>query len=128
MYSKLNIEDTLSVQELDQLRAVVSSFSDVFAMDQSELGRTDLIKHSIDTGEQGPVKQLPYRTPFSLRGKMEEMISQMLEQGVIKPSNSPMGKPSGASGQKGWNQPILCRLSQTEFSDKDGHFSLTSNR
>ena len=93
LYSKLNIEDTLSVQELDQLRAVVSSFSDVFAMDQSELGRTDLIKHSIDTGGQGPVKQLPYRTPFSLRGKMEEMISQMLEQGVIKPSNSPWASP-----------------------------------
>ena len=66
LLSELNMEKTLSEQKLNQLKAVLSSFSDVFALDQSELGRTDLIKHCIDTGGQGPVKQLPYRTPFSL--------------------------------------------------------------
>lgn len=93
LLKELEIENTLSDQELNQLRTVVSSFSDVFALDESELGQTDLIKHSIDTGGSRPVKQLPYRTPFSLRGKMEGMISQMLEQGVIKPSNSPWASP-----------------------------------
>ena len=93
LLSELDIESTLGTQELSQLRAMVSSFSDVFAMDQSELRRMDLIKHSINTGGQGPVKQLPYCTSFSLRGKMEEMISQMLEQGVITPSNSPWASP-----------------------------------
>ena len=82
MLSELNIEDTLGVQQLDQLKAVVSSF----ALDPSELGKTDLIKHHIDTGGHGPVKQSLYRTPFSLQGKMEEMINQMLD---IKPLNSP---------------------------------------
>ena len=44
----------------------------------AELDRTDLIKHSIDAGGHGgPVKQLPHRTPFSLQGKMEEMIGQI---------------------------------------------------
>ena len=71
---------------------MVSSFSDVFALDPSKLGRTDLIKHSIDTGGQGPIKQLPYCTLFSLQGKME-MINQMMEQGVIKPSNSLWASP-----------------------------------
>ena len=60
---RMNQEETLSEQKLNQLKAVLSSFSDVFALNQSELGRTDLIKHCIDTGGQGPVKQLPYRTP-----------------------------------------------------------------
>ena len=79
------METTLNEQEGEQLQAIVSSFNDVFALDQFKLGRTDLIKHSIDSGGHVPVKQLPYRTPFSLRGKMEEMIRQMLEQGYIKP-------------------------------------------
>ena len=65
LLSELNIEDTLGVQQLDQLKAVVSSFSDVFALDSSELGKTDLIKHRIDTGGQGPVRQLPYRKLMS---------------------------------------------------------------
>lgn len=34
LFSELDVEGTLSTQELDWLRAVVSSFSDVFAMDQ----------------------------------------------------------------------------------------------
>ena len=49
---ELNMEETLSEQKLNQLKAVLSSFSDVFALDQSELGRTDLIIHHIDTGGQ----------------------------------------------------------------------------
>ena len=33
LFSELDIENTLGVQKLNQLRAVVSSFSDVFAQD-----------------------------------------------------------------------------------------------
>ena len=105
LLSELDIEDTLNDEQLDQLRTVVSSFSDVFALDQSEMGRTDLVKHSVDTG--GQIKQLPYHTPFSLRGKMEEMIDQMLQQGVISPSNS----PCGTSCQERRHQSILCQPS-----------------
>lgn len=92
LFSELEIESTLNKQEYDHLKVMVSSFSDVFALDPSKLGRTDLIKHSIDTGGQGPIKQLPYCTLFSLQGKME-MINQMMEQGVIKPSNSLWASP-----------------------------------
>lgn len=53
----------------------------------------DLIKHSTDTGGQGPVKQLPYHTLFSLRQKMEKMIGQLLKQGVIRPLSSPRASP-----------------------------------
>ena len=66
LFTELDIEGTLNIQELDQLRGVVSSFSDVFAMDQSELGRTDLIKHSIETGGQGPLLNSYHIAPHSL--------------------------------------------------------------
>ena len=57
------------------------------------MGKTDLVQHSIDTGDQRPIKRLPYRTPFALRQEMEGMISQMLDQGVIQESSSPWASP-----------------------------------
>ena len=99
LLSELNMEETEARPTQSSIEFI--NFSDVFALNQSELGRTDLIKHCIDRGGQGPVKQLPYHTSFSLHEKMEGMISQLLEQGVIPPSSTP--QPSGASCQKGWN-------------------------
>jgi len=64
LFSELDVEGTLSQQEFNKLKAVVSSFSDVFALDQSELGKTDLIKHSIDIGGQGPVKTITILDPI----------------------------------------------------------------
>ena len=51
------------------------------------------MQHSIETGDQRPIKQLPYRTPFALRQEMESMIGQMLGQGVIQESSSPWASP-----------------------------------
>ena len=49
--------------------------------------------HSIDTGEHRPIRQPVRRTPFALRGKIEEMVQEMLQQGVIEPSWSPWASP-----------------------------------
>ena len=45
---------------------------------------------TFNTGDHPPIKQLPHRTPFALRGQIEQMIAMMLEQGVITPSSSPV--------------------------------------
>ena len=37
-------------------------YHDVFALSDSELGRTSLVQHVIDTGDTTPIKQMPYRT------------------------------------------------------------------
>ena len=69
---------------------VVSEFSDVFAISAEELGHTELVQHTINTGDHPPIKQLPHHTPFALRGQIEQMIAKMLEQGVITTSSSPV--------------------------------------
>ena len=44
-------------------------YRDVFALSDSELGRTSLVQHVIDTGDATPIKQMPYRN--SPEGKQE---------------------------------------------------------
>ena len=55
----------------------------MFAFDDSELGCTSLVQHSIDSGEHRPVKQQPYHTPVIYRAKIEQMISDVKKQSLL---------------------------------------------
>ena len=77
----------------DQLCSLVLEFADLFALDSSELGRTSVVTHRINTGDHSPMKQPPRRIPFSLREKVCELTQEMLDHGVIQPSSSPWASP-----------------------------------
>ena len=57
------------------------------------MGHTDLVQHDIDTGGHEPLKQPPRRIPFSLRTKVEKMVQEMLDTGIIEHSSSPWASP-----------------------------------
>ena len=79
----------LGGQERAQLDELIKEYAHLFALDHSELGSTDVVTHSIDTSDHSPIRQQPRRVPFALRGKITEMVDDMLERGVIQPSRSP---------------------------------------
>ena len=76
-----------------QLQELLLAFEDTFAMDENELGCAHNVAHTIDTGDHQPIRQLPRRVPFTLRGKVEQMVEKMLRQGVIQLSKSPWASP-----------------------------------
>ena len=41
-------------------------FHNVFALSNMELGVTDLVQHTIETGDHPPVKQYARRMPYTL--------------------------------------------------------------
>ena len=84
---------TLSEEQRVQLTELITNYSDVFALANSELGCTDIVCHSIDTGDSRPIKQRPYRTPIIHRETISRMIDEMEEQGVVQPSISPWASP-----------------------------------
>ena len=85
--------DQLSENEAKQLHDLVHEYSDIFALDDSELGCTGIVHHVIDTGDHPPVKQQPYRTPAVHREKITKMIADMEKYGIISPSVSPWASP-----------------------------------
>ena len=82
--------DKLTKEQSEQL---VRKYSDVFALSDEELGRTDVVKHVIDTGDHSPIRRQPYRVPVVYREKISQMIAEMQDQGVIRPSLSPWASP-----------------------------------
>ena len=117
----------LAAADKQQLQNLVEDFHDVFALDDLELGHTDLVAHTIDTGDHCPIRQPPRRIPFALRSKVEEMVQQMLEREVIQPSHSPVGESYSASGKERWEYTLLCRLPTLECSHEDGQSHFTPN-
>lgn len=83
----------LTNEERAQLGSLLKDYEDTFAMEPSELGSTDRVKHTIRTGDHPPIRQPARRIPFALREKVENMVGEMLEQGVIQPSQSPWASP-----------------------------------
>ena len=83
----------LRPEEGRQLKEMVLEYADMFALNPSELGTTDMVQHVIDTGDNHPVRQPPRCIPFALRGKVEEMVDDMLQHGIVKPSKSPWASP-----------------------------------
>ena len=88
LLDQLDLEETLTEAESCKLKDLTVKFSDVFALDPSELGRTDVVQHTVDTSTHQPIRQLLYRVSFALRKRTEELV-ESLKQGVITNSNSP---------------------------------------
>ena len=89
---ELDLSHLRPLQQI-QLQVLLVSFADVFALDAAELGTTDLINHSINTGDHPPVRQPPRRIPFALRDTVDGLVEEMLSQGVLVPSTSPWASP-----------------------------------
>ena len=55
--------------------------------------KTHLTEHRIETGSARSVRLPPYRIPHAYREKVEKEIQEMLEGGIITPSNSEWSSP-----------------------------------
>ena len=83
------VADDLTLQQREELAAAIYEYRDVFSSGPTDMGRTGLVKHTIDTGDQRPIWLPPRRLPIL---KMEE-VQKMLDQGVIEPCHSSWASP-----------------------------------
>ena len=83
----------LSEKQKNLFAELLHEFQDVFAVDATQLGNCDWVKHTVDTGDHRPIKQAPRRLPLHRRAEVEELLRKMLAQGVIEESQSPWSSP-----------------------------------
>ena len=93
LYAELQLPPDLPPNHVRQLKTLIAEHHDVFALDNSELGCTSVLRHSIDTGDHRPLKLQPYRTPVVRRRTMSEMIESMEKNGIVQPSASAWASP-----------------------------------
>ena len=70
------------------LRNLLREYSSIFAQHSADFGRTRILKHDIDTGDEPPVKQRPRRFPRQSTEELKRQITGMAEKKIIRPSTS----------------------------------------
>ena len=71
----------------------MTEYEDIFSKDSSDLGKSGLLEHAIDTGDCKPVKQPPRRVPPYQREVIDQQLGGLLTTGRIEPSQSPWSSP-----------------------------------
>jgi hypothetical protein len=84
----LRSTENLKGEECGSLQTLLSSYSDVFAKHDFDLGEFSTIMHRIDTGDAAPVRHGLRRTPLGFQKEEEAHLQKMLQHGVIQPSAS----------------------------------------
>ena len=90
---KRNCQD-LNRGQQHQLKDLLQTFSDVFAVRDEDCTHTNLVLHDTDTGEARPIRLSPRRLPLAKREAAQQKVEEMHQAGIIKPSNSAWATPA----------------------------------
>ena len=74
------------------MHEIIKKHKKTFSLLKTDLGRTEVIKHSIDTGNAMPVRQQPRRMSTKQK-QVGKLVDDMLDDRVISTSKSPWSSP-----------------------------------
>ena len=73
----------------DSVKQLFTNFGKLFAIEQTDLGHTDLVKHKIKLDDYTPFKERYRRIPPHSYEEVRKHLREMIEVGAIRKSNSP---------------------------------------
>lgn len=80
----------LSLEDEARLEAIKATFP---SGEKEGLGRTNLLKHAINTGDATPTKQRYHAVSPAVQEKMWTEVDRLLDLGIIEPSQSAWSSP-----------------------------------
>ncbi|MCI0614350.1 reverse transcriptase family protein, partial [bacterium] len=83
----------LSPVQLDEVRRLIKRNADMFSTKLNKPGCSHTVPHEIDTEDNKPVHQMPYRVSEKENEFVKTKIEEMLQTGAIRPSKSPWASP-----------------------------------
>ena len=91
LFSKIDLSgaDDWSEESRSKLRSLFVKYHGIFALEDLELGRTNIVKHKIVLEDPKPFCERYRRIPPHQYQEVKEHLKQMLEIGAIRKSNSP---------------------------------------
>ena len=84
-----HVDPSVVPENRQKLLKLLSEFSGTFSHGVNDLGRTDVVSHSIDTGQGPPFRQPLRRYPPAHLDAIRQHVSDMLDQGVIERARRP---------------------------------------
>ena len=91
--------------EIDALKKILHDNCDVFSKHKYDIGLAKNAYHTIDTYDDVPICVRPYRVPFAIEDKVDEVIQKLIEHDIIEKCKSP------------WNSPLIAVKKKMETSE-----------
>ena len=112
----------LNSSEKRQLFDLFEKHKSTFASSPTDLGRTSIVQHTIDTGDAAPIKQRPRRPPRAFIDEEEKIIENQLKAGIIRESSSPWSSPLVyVKKRDGTTRPCVDYRKLNEVTTKDAY-------
>ena len=83
--SKANLSEDYHAQ----VKSCLLEFQDVFSSGEHDIGRTEVVKHQINTGDARPIKERPRRHPLCNQQEIMKQVEELQKRAIIEPSDSP---------------------------------------
>ena len=95
LFSKLDLKSIQDWTEEEQgnVKQLLTEYNDIFALSSMELGKTDIVKHTIKVTNPVPFKERYQRIPPHQFEEVRKHLKEMEEIGAILRSNSPWASP-----------------------------------
>jgi len=118
--------DHMNKEEKHEISKLLKNYKDLFHYDENQLTFSNTIKHEINLKNDSPIHTKSYRYPHVHKVEIQNQIQKMLENGIIRPSQSPWSSPiwvvpkkSDASGKKKWRMVVDYRkLNEQTIDDR----------
>ncbi|KAL0829563.1 hypothetical protein ABMA28_003074 [Loxostege sticticalis] len=91
--SDIKVGDNITPSQKKMLRTLLNNYRECFASSLSELGKTSVGEMSITLNDDEPVVYRPYRLSIKEKEIVRDMVTELLEYGIIQPSTSPYASP-----------------------------------
>src|SRR5207244_2531133 len=80
-------------EQENEIRRLIEKYKEICAISSTKLGKTNVVKHKINTGDHKPIAQKQFRADKKRRRIIKEEINKMLKDGIIKKSEGPWASP-----------------------------------
>ena len=92
--NKINFElEHLPEDERKLMDDLLDEYKDIFSVHKWDIGKTNVVRHKINTGESAPIALPTRRVPIALEEKVDKLVETLLEHDIIEPSESPFNAP-----------------------------------
>nr|CAH7756694.1 unnamed protein product [Callosobruchus chinensis] len=116
----------LNDEERTHITKLCEAYNDIFYYEGGPLTFTNEIKHHIRTTGEIPVHTKSYRYPHMLKSEIQSQVKSLLDQNIIRHSNSAYNSPvwlipkkADASGKKKWRMVVNYRkLNEKTIDDR----------
>lgn len=92
-HSDVKLGNDLEQTQIEELLLLLNEYRKCFAFTTSELGHSTISQMSIDLQSDTPVVYRPYRLAIKEKEIVREMVDDLLQNDIVRPSTSPYASP-----------------------------------